>query len=606
MDWTSSGDVHKRFKLCKQKCTLIFEGPLEEEDEAKKVRMLLLWVGDKGLEIYNTATFTAEADKLKLDPVWEKLEAYTKPQSNQILSRFQLRCLKQGDMPLEEFVTKARLLIDDSGYPAAVKDETLRDTLVFGLRSDKVRKDAIALGNDLTFQKVYNLAKVEESTQAQMKEISKESESSDIHAVRSKHKPPSKSTDHQTFKYKGSDINQHREFTKKPQKFNFNFKYKGCFRCGNNHSKSAECPAKNSRCRYCNTLGHYQKVCMKKRMKKVNEIVNSPYYQGQDIHLSDDSDEDSYDTYHDDTSEDYPVNVTLDSIHSLHSLHQEKDKIYADVKLNDIFKMKFKVDTGADTCVITTDDLQFLPFKFDIVQDDNILTGYGGTRIKSFGTIKMKVTFKDKSIVTNFYIVQAPGSPSMIGCRQSQELGIITSNIYNVDATPISRTMQKYLTRDNVLKRYKDCFDKIGCFPGDKYHIQRIDNPQPVLPTITINLKSNHPDNNKHRFYNEERQNKQVKTYNRKVQMDRDIFNNMDSVYVRNTLKKIWEPGVVLNKPRPIPKITTSPTKDKASSEIIVVKGEKVTYQPKTETFQPKPQTTRSGTVTQVPAKFKD
>jgi len=153
MDWTSSGDVHKRFKLCKQKCTLIFEGPLEEEDEAKKVRMLLLWVGDKGLEIYNTATFTAKADKLKLDPVWEKLEAYTKPQSNQILSRFQLRCLKQGDMPLEEFVTKARLLIDDSGYPAAVKEETLRDTLVFGLRSDKVRKCAIALGNDLTFQK---------------------------------------------------------------------------------------------------------------------------------------------------------------------------------------------------------------------------------------------------------------------------------------------------------------------------------------------------------------------------------------------------------------------------------------------------------------------
>ena len=230
MDWTSPGDVHKRFKLFKQKCTLIFEGPLESAAEAKKVRMLLLWVGDKGLEIYNAATWTAEADKLKLDPVWNKLEAYTKPQSNQILSRFQLRCLKQGDMPLEEFVTKARLLIDNSGYPAAVKDETLRDTLVFSLRSDKVRKDAIALGNDLTFQKVYNLAKVEESTQAQMKEISKESECSDIHAVRSKQKPPSKSkSDRQKSKYKSSNINQPSEFNEKPQKFNFNFKYKGCY-----------------------------------------------------------------------------------------------------------------------------------------------------------------------------------------------------------------------------------------------------------------------------------------------------------------------------------------------------------------------------------------
>jgi len=38
---------------------------------------------------------------------------------------------------------------------------------------------------------------------------------------------------------------------------------------------------------------------MKKRMKKVNEIVNSSDYQCQDIHLSDVISEDSYDTYYD-------------------------------------------------------------------------------------------------------------------------------------------------------------------------------------------------------------------------------------------------------------------------------------------------------------------
>ena len=124
-------------------------------------------------KIYNTATFDNPDDKLKLDEVFEKLEAYAKPQSNQILARFQLRCLKQGDMPLEEFVTKARLLIDDSGYSAEVKDETLRDTLVFGLKSDQVRRDAIKLGNTLTLKQVYDLAKVEESTRAQMEVITK-------------------------------------------------------------------------------------------------------------------------------------------------------------------------------------------------------------------------------------------------------------------------------------------------------------------------------------------------------------------------------------------------------------------------------------------------
>ena len=46
-------------------------------------------------------------------------------------------------MPLEELITKARTLIDEAGYHPAFNEETLRDTLVFGITSDKVRKEAI-------------------------------------------------------------------------------------------------------------------------------------------------------------------------------------------------------------------------------------------------------------------------------------------------------------------------------------------------------------------------------------------------------------------------------------------------------------------------------
>ena len=69
MDWSSPGDVHKRFQLFRQKCDLIFDGPLENKAEAYKVRMLLLWIDDKGLEIYNTARFNEAADRLLLAPV---------------------------------------------------------------------------------------------------------------------------------------------------------------------------------------------------------------------------------------------------------------------------------------------------------------------------------------------------------------------------------------------------------------------------------------------------------------------------------------------------------------------------------------------------------
>ena len=99
--------------------------------------------------------------------MFDRFQAYTKPQSNQILSSFQLRCLKQGEMPLQEFLTKARTLIDDSGVDLAFKEETPQDTLV-GLKSDKVRKDAILESNSLTFQHVYGLVKTEVMTRVQM------------------------------------------------------------------------------------------------------------------------------------------------------------------------------------------------------------------------------------------------------------------------------------------------------------------------------------------------------------------------------------------------------------------------------------------------------
>ena len=448
--------------------------------EGQKARLLLLWAGDKGLEIYNTATWNDEADQFKLGPIFERLEANTKPQSNQILSMYQLRCLKQDDIPLEEFLTKARTLINDSGYDPAFQEETLRDTLVFGLKSDKVRKDATSKGNALTFQQLYDLAKTEETTRAQMQVIRQGEQNTELYSIRSKKKVVSFEGSRQAGSSKHSRSNnefKHRSpSTSKPR---LKFKLTGCFRCGNKHSSDATCPATHAKCSYCKKTGHFQKVCIKKRLKQVHEIVQSPEYQGQEIHLNDHDEETSDSSSTSSSDEDEgsdlePIAVFLDTItseNSVNRMNSYPNKIYTTVKINDQCSIQMKVDTGADTCILTIEDLQRLGLLVEIKPCSSILKGYGGNSIQNLGTTNLEVTFKDTSILTEFTIVEGPGHPSLIGCRQAHETGIITIHVEEVSsnsASPKAQQPVKHVgvSKATVTNECHDSFDKIGRFPG--------------------------------------------------------------------------------------------------------------------------------------------
>ena len=226
----------------------------------------------------------------------------------------------------------------------------------------------------------------------------------------------------------------------------------------------------------------------------MHEIVQSPQYQGQEIHLYDHDEEtsDSSSTSssdEDEGSDPEPIAVFLDTItseNSVNSMNSYPNKIYTTVKINDQCSVQMKVDTGADTCILTIEDLQRLGLSVEIKPCSSILKGYGGNSIQNLGTTNLQVTFKDTSILTEFTIVEAPGHPSMIGCRQAQELGIITIHVEKVSsnsASPKAQQPVKHVgvSKATVTNEYQDCFNNIGRFPGGQYHIQLIDNATPVI-----------------------------------------------------------------------------------------------------------------------------
>ena len=328
-----------------------------------------------------------------------------------------------------EFITRARTLIDDCGYPAANHKEMLRDTLVFGTKSDKVRRDAIAIGNDLTYQQVYDLAKTEESTVVQMDIIAGSNSSPNVHAVRSRRGPQS----YRNFSQKKNEDGKKQFHPKKKKAL-----HKPCHKCGDEHTKGS-CPAKYATCYFCKKIGHYTKVCRKK-LRKVNEMTQ-------------DDPSDDMNAYN--LGEIGTINSTRKSVNNVsgkitHNKDRHIDKIYARVKFIGSHDIKLKVDTGSDTCTLTSTDLQKLQLAVKIKPNNCILNKYGGGMIKIYGSARLKISFLNKSTVAYFKIVRGIRKP--INPRMQTSAG--------VESTHTQRQQHTVSTRNKPTKQTNRSCDK--------------------------------------------------------------------------------------------------------------------------------------------------
>ena len=138
IDWEASNlpEAWRKFKL---HVDLMFSGPFKEKGEDEKCSYLLLWVGDKGRDIYNTWTLTEDEAKV-LKSYYDRFEAYAMPKTNVIFARYKFHEKIQGvNEPFEQFVTDLRLLVKDCNY--ANNEEMIRDRIVFGIHSPRVNDD---------------------------------------------------------------------------------------------------------------------------------------------------------------------------------------------------------------------------------------------------------------------------------------------------------------------------------------------------------------------------------------------------------------------------------------------------------------------------------
>ena len=69
-------DLHQEWRRFCRQAMCILEGPLHGKEDSVKVSHLKMWVGDKGLDVFEGFTFANPGDAVNLKVVVQKLEEY--------------------------------------------------------------------------------------------------------------------------------------------------------------------------------------------------------------------------------------------------------------------------------------------------------------------------------------------------------------------------------------------------------------------------------------------------------------------------------------------------------------------------------------------------
>lgn len=434
MDW-SSVNLLESFKKFRQHAELIFAGALAEKTEEVHVTYLLLWVGEKGREIYNTLNLTAEQKK-KVADICTAFQTHVQPKSNPVFARYKFNNEVQGDSSVEQFVTRLKVLSKDCSFDDTYTDDMIRDRLVFGIRSQDIRKKLLTVGADLTLAKAIQICQTYEYAQEQLKTMTSTAGASmgaATAAVSYVDKRPvsnqSQGTKPKATKPRGPAKGTHSNPGKhKPGDSD----HKPCGNCGRKHGKGT-CPAKGQQCHSCKKWNHFKTVC---RSKNVNNV---------------------------DISEDVSDNdLFIDSVES----RIKKDQIFAEMEVGPSKeRLTFKVDTGSQVNILPYYAFQQLGVKTALSHSSTKLSAYNGNPLHSKGTINLTCRHAgtNHTGLVKFHVVDTQSTP-LFGLKSCIEFDLVKIT-YAVDSK--QPAVPGGMTKSSVLKDYAEAFNGLGAIPGE-------------------------------------------------------------------------------------------------------------------------------------------
>ena len=164
MDWTEDAELHKRYIEWKEEVELELGSTLSNRSNSVKYNYVLRWAGKQA----SLPETEFKYEGAHADAILEALEKKTKPKSNEIGAFTKLHSLKQGDMPLSEFIRETRRLAELCNYPND-QDRLIRDTIVSGVYSLRAYQKCIDV-KDFSLQDCINICQAKNAIRMQVQE----------------------------------------------------------------------------------------------------------------------------------------------------------------------------------------------------------------------------------------------------------------------------------------------------------------------------------------------------------------------------------------------------------------------------------------------------
>ena len=273
LNWTRDNQMYERYRVWKKKVEFIFCSALADSTPKQLVSYLKYWMGDQGIPLiekwestgkldYSNAKETpateggrrrALSSGYKVQTYWDLLDEEFKPKGNKLLSIIELWTRsKQGDKPLNQWLTQIYNLVNICKYPEDSTDRIIRDVLIVGCNSNHARDKIIRQGEAVTLNQVIEILQTEESTHSTMQQIQgydKKSTGSIYYQAYDSRSKKSKNPSNEQNSSSSSPTGSKKK----------------CFRCGEPFSRQhmKECKAQDVICNGCGIKGHLKKCCKK-------------------------------------------------------------------------------------------------------------------------------------------------------------------------------------------------------------------------------------------------------------------------------------------------------------------------------------------------------